>query len=530
MTKNNRQIVLMAFLLGWAADWLFYGKPVGVSMLLFVLMAVGVLWRNGRNENARPIRQNLWLVLPLIFFALMAFVRANAFLTTLNVFASLALLSYLVYFYTAGRVHGVSLIGSWLIPLRVGGHSLATARPVVMDTIETMGLQTHGRKQLLPILRGGLLALPILVVFTGLLTSADLVFADYVDNALSLEIIPELVEGVWRGILILGAGWIFAGAITFSLRRRSQIDEESGLERLLQAIPRKITLGFLETVTIFTLVDLLFLGFVSVQFTYLFGGNANIDATGYTFSDYARRGFFELVVVAILSLAMILGFNWLTMRRNKRQIRWFNGLSSIMIGFVLVMLLSAFQRMRLYESTYGYTELRLIVTVFMIWLAALLVWFLVTQWRRPDRFAIGFIGMAIGFLVTLNLINPDLFIANQNLARYQASGSMDVAYLTTLSDDAVPALLSALPLFAGDKQEVLIPQCSPGWGEIAVETRISSRGERCYETPATVLRDALVERYQFTAEDSEWRRWQAYHVARHRAFNLLRESFGEIVS
>ncbi|MCP5099414.1 MAG: hypothetical protein GY943_27995, partial [Chloroflexi bacterium] len=46
MTKNNRHIVLMAFLLGWAADWLFYGKPVGVSMLLFVLMAVGVLWRN----------------------------------------------------------------------------------------------------------------------------------------------------------------------------------------------------------------------------------------------------------------------------------------------------------------------------------------------------------------------------------------------------------------------------------------------------------------------------------------------------
>ena len=81
-------------------------------------------------------------------------------------------------------------------------------------------------------------------------------------------------------------------------------------------------------------------------------------------------------------MGLILGLNWLTRRESKRQIRFFNILSSVLILFVLVLLLSAFRRMMLYEAAFGYTELRLIVYVFMGWLGLLLLWFLATLWRR----------------------------------------------------------------------------------------------------------------------------------------------------
>jgi hypothetical protein len=51
------------------------------------------------------------------------------------------------------------------------------------------------------------------------------------------------------------------------------------------------------------LLDLLFLTFVVIQVRYLFGGAGRVAATaGLTHTEYARRGFFELVTVTALAL------------------------------------------------------------------------------------------------------------------------------------------------------------------------------------------------------------------------------------
>ena len=203
------------------------------------------------------------------------------------------------------------------------------------------------------------------------------------------------------------------------------------------------------------LVDLLFLAFVRVQFEYLFGGQANISQAGFTYSEYARRGFFELVSVAVLSLGLVLGLQWLTRRRSVREGRAARTLNSLLIGLVLVILASAFQRLMLYEQAYGYTELRVLSHVFMIWLAVGLVWFFVTQWMRPDRFAVGAFVCALGFVTTLNAINLDAFVARQNIARFHLTRKVDAWYLTTLSDDALPWVISFADSLRGKDQEIL---------------------------------------------------------------------------
>lgn len=137
-------------------------------------------------------------------------------------------------------------------------------------------------------------------------------------------------------------------------------------------------------------------------------------------------------------------------RADRRQARLFNGLCTLLILLVLVLLASALRRMGLYEDAYGYTHLRLYVHIFMLWLAAAFVWLLVALWARPDRFAVGGFVAALGFLVTVNLVNPDASIAQQNLARYRATGKLDVAYLSSaVSEDGVPALVAALPGTSG---------------------------------------------------------------------------------
>jgi hypothetical protein len=521
--KNPQRILWAGLALGWSVDLLFYGKQVGISLLLFALLVLAALWQIGRGEGITAVRRNLWLAGPLLFFAAMAMIRANGFLTAMNALAVVAILSYLAFFYAAGRVGGLGMAGALTLPVRVGGQSLVAAASVLAESVDVKKMGGYGRGSLFPLIRGGLLALPVLFIFTLLLASADLIFADYVDTVMSLEFLPDVFELIWRVILIGLAAWMLTGGLAYAVRRRDDENDVSLLEVGLAHFARVLPIGFTETVIVLGLVDLLFAAFTAVQFTYLFGGRDHIALEGITYAEYARSGFFELVAVAVLSLSLSLSLNWIARRESKRQIKWFNALSSLMIGFVGVMLVSAVLRMRLYESTFGYTELRLIVYVFMAWLWLLLCWFVLTLWAGPHKFTIGFILAALGFLATLNLINPDAFIARQNLARYLATNDLDAAYLTTLSDDAVPQLARALSLVRNDPQLVPVPACTGRW----LDEEWVADYEDCQATPHQILWDELNGRYQSMSENTNWERWQSFHLSRWRAFAVLNAVVGK---
>lgn len=500
--------------LGVLADILLFGKPLGIGLLLFVLLALAALWWVNRGEGGPAMPANLWLVAPLLFFAGMVFLRANAFLTTMNTMAVVCLLAYLVFFWGKGRVDGLGLLDMVLLPLRVGGHSITLAAPLVAANVDLEVAKRHGRRNFFPIMRGLMLATPVLFIFTLLLASADAIFAHTVENAFNLSLVGRLVDWAGHGLLMLLAGWLCSGGLAYMVLRQYGRDDQSRIEAVLQQLPRFFSLGYIETMTLLVVVNMLFGIFVAIQFTYLFGGVAYVHVENFSYAEYARRGFFELLAVAILSMGMVLGLNWLTRRESKRQIRLFNLLSTLLVGFVLVMLASAFRRMELYEAVFGYTELRLLVYVFMIWLGMLLVWFLYTLWWRPDRFAIGVMIAALGFLMSLNLLNPDAFIARQNLARYVTTGKLDAIYLTGLSDDAVPQLVHALQLTQGDTELQLMPACADPFAR-------TYRSEGCYAAPYEIVRAELDGRYQFMHANNEWRQWQSLHRARWLAFTQL---------
>ena len=163
---------------------------------------------------------------------------------------------------------------------------------------------------------------------------------------------------------------------------------------------------------------------------------------GYTFSEYARRGFGELVTVAFFSLLLFLGLSAAIKRTDQIQRRVFSGLGLGMVALVGVMLFSAFQRLMLYEAAYGFSRLRAYTHVFMIWLGVLLAVVVVLDILRKERaFALAALLASIGFAVTLTLMNVDGFIVRQNVARAVAGESLDVGYLASLSPDSVPALV-----------------------------------------------------------------------------------------
>jgi len=199
---------------------------------------------------------------------------------------------------------------------------------------------------------------------------------------------------------------------------------------------RRVRLPIGETEVVITLLalDALFLAFVIVQAGYLFGGSGLVEARAHlTYAEYARHGFFELVVVSLLVLPVLLAANALVRTRSVRV------LSAVLVALELVVALSALQRLRIYQQQYGLTELRLYAVSVVLWLICVFVWASVTILRnRVRRFAVG--AVLAGFVATaaLNALSPDALIARTNVSRPR----VDVAYLARLSDDAVPTLVA----------------------------------------------------------------------------------------
>src|SRR5262245_66193217 len=105
------------------------------------------------------------------------------------------------------------------------------------------------------------------------------------------------------------------------------------------------------------------------------------------------------------------------------------------------MIISALQRMRLYQREYGLTELRVYTTVFMLWLAVLFLWFIATVLRgQREYFAFG--AVMTGFLAigALLAINPDRLITRVNVEQALAGRNLDDMYIGSLSADAVPEM------------------------------------------------------------------------------------------
>jgi hypothetical protein len=167
---------------------------------------------------------------------------------------------------------------------------------------------------------------------------------------------------------------------------------------------------------------------------------------GLTYSEYARRGFFELVAAAALVLPLLLLAHWLLRKEQPAHERIFRALAGVQILLLFVIMVSAVERMWLYQQEYGLTEQRLYPTAFMGWLAVVFVWFVLTVLcGRRERFACGALVAGYLLIAVLHFLNPDAFIARTNSARVKAGRSFDARYATWLSADAAPELVSALP-------------------------------------------------------------------------------------
>ena len=438
MKKNPNLLWITTIILGWLFDFLFWKQSFGINFAIFAgLCLVGgfvLLWIN----QHRIARGTLWLIPLILFFIAITFVRAEPMTVFLGVVFTLFLMAVLANTFLGGRWFQYSLAD-----YVVGFFKLASSAIVqpILFTIETRREQTEGgakKFNFWPLMRGIVIAIPIVAIFAALLSSADAIFNHQFNEFLKLFFnLDNLPEYIFRLCYILFIAYALAG-IFLHASLNSKDEKLIGEEKPLIAQ----FFGFTETAIIMGSVIILFAAFVVVQFKYFFGGQANINITGFTYADYARRGFGELVTVAFLSLLMILGLNAITRRENEAQRKSFSAMSIAIVALVMVMLVSAYQRLNLYEAAYGFSRLRTYTHVALIWIGLLLIAVVVLEIIRCERFiTFALLIASLGFAISLGILNVDQLIARANVSRAVQGHDLDVNYLASLSADSVPTLV-----------------------------------------------------------------------------------------
>jgi hypothetical protein len=434
MQKQPARLWITVLFLGWLFNYLFIEHNPGISFALYALATLAGGFFLLMSDGMRPGRASLYLLPFILYFIIMTAIRQESMSAFLSHALTIFLMAGLAVTYTGGNwlqysladyfARAFSLVSSFF--LRPAAFSNSLKKPAGEE---------KPASHFWPIVRGLALAIPILLIFGSLLVSADVIFAQRVEALTTLFRLENLSELIMRTCIIL----LTAYSLTATYLHASQNSNDEKLLGIEKPVLAPF-LGITEGSIVLGSVVLLFASFVLIQFQYFFGGQANINLEGYTYAEYARRGFGELVTVAFFALLLFWGLTSFTKRETDTHRKLFSGLGIGLLALVGIMLISAYQRLVMYETVYGFTQLRTYTHVFMIWVAILLASVVILDiLQRQRAFALIALLSALGFVISLTALNVDVFIFERNLARYEQGQVFDVGYAASLSPDMLPA-------------------------------------------------------------------------------------------
>lgn len=437
-TSGDRAMALGMFVLAFLAgdtfgiitDPGYYGVGVSITAVLFALSILAY----ARTEKRKlPGEGYFWLAVMILSALSYTFVYHQSLGWFHPVFLRLTVL------YTVMVLLGALIGGKTSQFLLFDGINMLFIIPF-SNYLEQWRI-AHGEMKnmkvisaLIKALLGLLAALPLLFVVTSLLSSADAQFGDLLVN-----ITERLGHDVYR-IICVFLGSLLTGGYLFGLfcgAAHKNGTDTFQKQQLQKAASACAAIPAASIYAVLFSVGLIYLLFIVLQGGYYLSALQGVLPEGFTYSEYARRGFFELVLVSLINLG-VLGAATLLCQTRGKILKGFHVFLSIQTLFLIG---TAMTKMYLYIDVYGLTPLRVIPSTFMIYLAVLFLLIIVKQFRPLPLTRISLLVFAAGYTI-LSLSDMDGRIAAYNLARYEAGTltELSVSLLIDGSLASVPAI------------------------------------------------------------------------------------------
>ena len=428
--KENFHIFGVAtFLLACIYAFCMFRNPSGITFPIFVAAVIIYINYCLKNLEIEAKKGKRFYIISMVLLSLSTFCTDDGriiFFNKLGIF--LLTISMILWFFCHTEKWNLGkflcAIGDTCLGVLVEiGAPFADAAWYVKNKLD----RKSGKY--LYVLIGVVAAIPIFIIMLLLLTSADIVFKGMANELLSGLRFGNIMLAVW---LVFFMFVVCYGILVFLSKGsvKEEVKDKRKGEPLI-AIP------------VAAVLSLLYIVFSGVQILYLFAGNMELPA-GYTYAEYAREGFFQLLVVGILNLVLVLvGLCYFQAHKVLKVIL------TVMSGCTFIMLASSAMRMIIYIQYYYLTFLRILV----LW-SLLVLFFIFTGviiYIYKENFPLFRYSMVVVTVLYLGLSfsHPDYWIAKVNVAGmaddrsdfFLGDAYYDYGFLGRLSADAAPVLL-----------------------------------------------------------------------------------------
>lgn len=422
------KILIGALFLSLWQSLLFWKQDLGISVLLFTIPIIWITTKllKGNIKNKKA----LLISIPIIVLSSTYFIFDNLRFYLINI-VLIPILYLIMVIWAISDFQIKSIIYKIILmifePLNYIGDVIRAVlkefNPKEKD--EQIGEKKEKNNIFKAVCFTGIIALIVI----GLLCSADNEFAKIFSTIFKDINIFNVSELTGRIIIIIIAFFYFAGFFM------NMLDKENGLKEFEEEekIEKK------ESYTIrmmLTVLNVVYLVFCFTQIKVLFT-EQNIK-----YSEFARKGFFQLMIVSLINIVMILKANNKNLKETEKQEKYKKTMCIVMVIFTLIIIISAFARMTLYQQNYGYTRLRILVDYTLITEIILLIPTIIYILKNKIDLIKTYFVIIITMYCLVNFINIDKIIMKNNFNRYKETGYIDLNYIMEMNNsDLIEQLL-----------------------------------------------------------------------------------------
>jgi hypothetical protein len=436
ISQNFPVFGAISLLFGVFFALLFYNAGFGLNVLLFVCVMVALLVISMKFLTIPIKKVTFAYYTGAILLGLSSVLTASEILQFFNIIAIMLLLdlSLLNQFNETNTWDFTKNINKMLI---LPFECIAVIGKPFVDCIQySKNIKFFKNAEVRNILIGVIISIPLLLFIGSLLSSADMIFGSMTKDIFNFLFSSDIILVVTMVLF----GYIACYCILYGASIKEAFIENQKNRNKADAL-----IG----ITVICSLCLVYGLFCSIQILYLFNHGLFVLPAEFTFSEYARKGFFELLAVTIINIVLLLVIN-----EHFKESKIIRFLLTFMTICTYIMIASAFYRMLLYIDAYKLSFLRLFVLLFLLIDAFVLAGGIATVWnKRFPLFGFSVVVVTISYLV-FSFSKPDYYIAYYNTKDVKEINANDVVYLTSISADAAPIVVPYLDKIVNNSYEI----------------------------------------------------------------------------
>lgn len=285
-------------------------------------------------------------------------------------------------------------------------------------------------KKIGAVLLGLLITVPLIGIVLPLLVEADAAFEAM------MEVLPEIDLGEAMVTVIFGVGvfiFLYSRCVGQVRRPKSEPVDTINLRGINALTVNTVLCG----------ICLVYLLYLFSQLAYFVSGFAGMVPKGYTFAEYARRGFFEMAWLCVINMTIIVLTSLLVRKNEGGTVPTSSRILCLFIGlFTVFLVMAASAKMFVYIGGYGLTRKRVMTQLLIVFFGVAALTMALSLFVRKPRYMQVLVITALLLGGTAFWADVDTVVATYNVNAYLEGDleTVDVEYLGDLSDGAIPQI------------------------------------------------------------------------------------------